>query len=585
MKKNILSILILCLCALCTRAQEAVNIHHTDHSITRLPYATLDSISFNADKSEIRFHAVEGFTSYPLEKIDSLTFGEAIPTIAIHYDGTTATVANPLAGQGVEISVDGADVTVTSTTDEEVEYRLTGNTPDGSFKLYGQKKFILTFGGVSLTNSDGPAINIQTGKKATVNLQEGTVNTLTDGTSYTPCGEEDMKGTFFSEGQLIIGGTGTLEIQGNYQHALCSDDYITINGGTLDIAVNAHTGKGIKCNDDLTINGGVITVNTTGNAVVTTGEASYCTALKTDANLCLYGGTITTVSSGTAGRGLSADGEIIIGQAEDDGSEGPTLSVTTTGKQILISGSGMNADYATPKGIKADGNLTVNNGNIYVKCTQDGGEGMESKAILTINGGTIETETYDDGINAKSQLIINGGRIYCNASGNDGIDSNGTIAITGGLIISSGTTTPEEGFDCDQNRFAITGGILIGMGGATSTPTASACTQRSIIYNGSSLSGKCISIKDASGNAAFTFQLPVKSSLSSRACLLISTPNLQASTAYTLHTGCTANGEELFHGYFPNATCTGGTQAATFTTTNMVTTIGSSGGGGRPPRW
>lgn len=587
--KNLILFISGLITAIALQAQEAVNIHHIDHRVTHLPYSTLDSISFNADASEIRFHVAGGVSSYLLTEIDSLTFGEIDPIVTVHYDGTTATVANPLAGQGVEVAVDGADVTVTSTIDdEEVEYRLTGTTSDGSFKLYGQKKFILTLGGVNLTNIDGPAINIQTGKKATVTLADGTVNTLADGTAYIPCGDEDMKGTFFSEGQLIINGTGTLNIQGNYQHGLCSDDYITIDGGIINVDISAATGKGVKCNENLTVNGGTLTVRTTGNTVVTAGDASYCTALKTDANLYLYGGSITTTSNGTAGRGLSADGEIIIGQPD---TEGPTLHVTTTGKQLYISGSGMNADYATPKGIKADGDLTVNSGNIYVKCAQDGGEGLESKAIFTINGGTIETETVDDGINAKSQLIINGGHIYCNASGNDGIDSNGTIAINGGLIISSGTTTPEEGFDCDQNRFAITGGILIGMGGATSTPTTSACTQRSLIYNGSSLSGKCICIKDASGNEAFTVQLPVKNSLSSRACLLISTPNLQASTAYTLYTGCTANGEELFHGYFPNATCTGGTQAATFTTNNMVTTIGSSGGGfpggGGPgrPQW
>lgn len=580
--KNLILFISGLITAIALQAQEAVNIHHTDHSVTRLPYSTLDSISFNADASEIRFHVAGGVSSYRLTEIDSLTFGEVAPIVTVHYDGTTATVANPLAGQGVEVAVDGADVTVTSTIDdEEVEYLLTGTTSDGSFKLYGQKKFILTLGGVNLTNTDGPAINIQTGKKATVTLADGTVNILADGTAYTPCGDEDMKGTFFSEGQLIINGTGTLNIQGNYQHGLCSDDYITIDGGIINVDISAATGKGIKCNENLTVNGGTIAVSTTGNTVVTAGDASYCTALKTDANLYLYGGSITTTSSGTAGRGLSADGEIIIGQPD---TEGPTLYVTTTGKQLTISGSGMNADYATPKGIKADGNLTVNSGNIYVKCAQDGGEGLESKAIFTINGGSIETETVDDGINAKSQLIINGGHIYCNASGNDGIDSNGTLTIGGGVIITSGSSTPEEGIDCDQNRFAITGGILIGTGGATSTPTTSACTQRSIIYNGSALSGKSIHIQDASGTGILTYQMPTKTSLSNQVTTLISTPALQASTSYTLYTGGSINGgTEVFHGYYTNATYAGGTQAATFTTTNMVTSIGTGGGGGGFP--
>ena len=61
-------------------------------------------------------------------------------------------------------------------------------------------------------------------------------------------------------------------------------------------------------------------------------------------------------------------------------------------------------------------------------------------------------------MNASKSIVINGGNIYCYSSGNDGVDSNGTLTITGGTIVSIGTTSPEEGFDCDQNTFKITGG-------------------------------------------------------------------------------------------------------------------------------
>ena len=56
-------------------------------------------------------------------------------------------------------------------------------------------------------------------------------------------------------------------------------------------------------------------------------------------------------------------------------------------------------------------------------------------------------------MNASKSIVINGGNIYCYSSGNDGVDSNGTLTITGGTIVSIGTTSPEEGFDCDQNTF------------------------------------------------------------------------------------------------------------------------------------
>ena len=134
---------------------------------------------------------------------------------------------------------------------------------------------------------------------------------------------------------------------------------------------------------------------------------------------------------------------------------------------------------------------------------------MESKDVLTINGGIYDIETYDDAINAANQVVINGGYIYCYSSGNDGIDSNGTLTVTGGIVIASGTNSPEEGFDCDRNTFSITGGVLIGTGGSSSTPTSSACSQRSVLYSASSAtSGNLINIQDANGTNVFTYKLP-----------------------------------------------------------------------------
>ena len=79
-----------------------------------------------------------------------------------------------------------------------------------------------------------------------------------------------------------------------------------------------------------------------------------------------------------------------------------------------------------------------------------------------MNGGDVSVYSYDDCMNASKSIVINGGNIYCYSSGNDGVDSNGTLTITGGTIVSIGTTSPEEGFDCDQNTFKITGGTILG---------------------------------------------------------------------------------------------------------------------------
>ena len=126
-------------------------------------------------------------------------------TIYITYNGSSASYEGNVSG--VSIAISGADVTVTSTT-AGVNYVLSGSSTEGSFKMASgddNKKFELTLAGLSLNNSDGPAINIQAGKRVYVVLKDGTTNHLSDGTSYASS-TEDQKGTLFSEGQLLFSG-------------------------------------------------------------------------------------------------------------------------------------------------------------------------------------------------------------------------------------------------------------------------------------------------------------------------------------------------------------------------------------------
>lgn len=234
-------------------------------------------------------------------------------------------------------------------------------------------------------------------------------------------------------------------------------------------------------------------------------------------------------------------------------------------------GGGSSSSGGSPKAIRGEGAVTIENGTFVLATNAEGGEGIESKTVLTINGGSIEAQTYDDGLQAKQQLVINGGKIFVNASNNDGIDSNGTLTITGGTIVSCGTTQPEEGFDCDQNTFIITGGTLIGVGGATSNPTASVTTQCAVVYSGSGSQNTTYTVcNSATGEQIFSFLLPRSYS---QMTMLFSTPTLQESTGYTIYTGGNVSGGESFYGLTTGADFASGTSKKTFTTSSTVTTV------------
>lgn len=470
--------------------------------------------------------------------------------VKIVFDAQSATVTNPYEGKGVSIAREGADVVVKSTLSDEISYILSGSTMEGSLKMYSDTKFELKMNGVSIVNSDDPALNIQSGKKVTVTLIDGTSNRLAGGTSFaSEGGDEDIKAAFFSEGQLVFGGAGNLEVISRYRHAICSDDYIRIDGGNITIPMAAK--DGIHTKDYLEINGGTISLNSIGDG------------LESESAVTLSGGTITITTTGESGHGVKSATELLM---------------TSGNLTIDVQGVGS-------KAIKSDGDLTIHDGVIVIKTSAQEAEGIESKTNLTINGGDLTIEAYDDCINASNSIVVNGGSIYCYSITNDGFDSNGTLTITGGTIVSVGSTSPEEGFDCDRNTFKITGGTLIGIGGATSTPTTNACTQYSLVYSGRDIpQHSYFNITSSDGKNILTYVIP--KSLNN-ITVLYSSPGLTKGTSYTISKGGSVTGGTDFHGLYSNATYSGGTSLATFTVSSMVTTVGSSGNnpggpGGRP---
>ena len=530
----------------------------------------------------------------PTDDEDYVENSEFSNTIEIAFSGNSATVTG--SASGVEITQNGAKVTVNSTA-KKVAYVLSGTSTDGQFKIYSEKKFKLTLNSLTLSNTDGAPINIQSGKRAFVVLT-GT-NTLTDGSSYTTPTGEDQKACLFSEGQIIFSGSGTLNVTSNYKHGICSDDYLRFRPGNV-INVTTAKGNGLKANDGVYIEGGVLNVSVSGTAkkgissdslvVVNGGRTTILTSgggewdssendvtaaagIKADDIFKMTGGELLIKSTGVGGKGISTDLEATI--------SGGTIKIITTGKKYEY------GSYdSSPKGIKADGNLTINGGTVMVRATGgEGSEGIESKAVMTLSGGNILSYCYDDAFNAKSQIVISGGNIYAYSTNNDGIDSNGTLTITGGNVIASGSTAPEDGFDCDQNIFTISGGVLIGLGGGTSTP-ATTSSQASLIYGNANLTANTyVALVNASGANVISFRVP---RTYSGACMLISAPGMTKGSTYTLKSAVTVSGGTDFMGLNSDGTVSNGSTVSSISLSSQVTTInysggGPGGGGGVPP--
>ena len=152
------------------------------------------------------------------------------------------------------------------------------------------------------------------------------------------------------------------------------------------------------------------------------------------------------------------DGTYII-ESVDDGIRGKDSLTILNGKFTINV-----ADDA----IRSDGIITIEDGTFNITAS----EGIEA-TYIKINGGEINIEASDDGINAANKsdeytptIEINGGdiTITMGQGDTDGVDSNGDIIINGGTISVTGQST----FDYDGEG-VINGGTVICNGSEVTT--------------------------------------------------------------------------------------------------------------------
>lgn len=394
--------------------------------------------------------------------------------------------------------------------------------------------------------------------------------------SITVSGSESkgikVKGdALISGGMLTVNTTGAAKVVAydpSYCTAIKCDGALTVNGGDIDIIATGQGGMGISVDGVITMDGGKVDITISGagsSYTATTGTDYYSTkCLKGDVAVNLLSGVLNCTAKGNGSKAIVASGLLTIGK-EGDPDDALVINAITQGASLgTSSGStgggwgggmgGMQEGFnAAPKAIKGAANVVVNSGTVYAETANDGGEGLESKASMTINGGLIECNTYDDGINAATALVFNGGHVYSHASNNDAIDSNGTITVNGGVVLASGTNAPEEGFDCDNNQFVVNGGILIGTGSANSSVTSSSQPYASV----SSVTvsqGKYLTVKNSSGNVMFSYRCP---NTVNSATVLLSSPEF-TSSSHTLMYGVTSV-SGVSESYFGDVFMVGGT--------------------------
>ena len=444
-------------------------------------------------------------------------------------DATVITLQDTTASvSGSGAVVDGNTVTIT----QEGEYVLAG-TLQGQIVIEtaDTEKVHLILNGVTMNGTSGPAIYEKCSDKLIVTLAESTVNTLTDSTSIQD-GEDTIAAALYAEDDLSINGKGTLVIQGNAGNGIHSKADLVIADG--DIQVTAAN-DGIKGRNSVLVLSGSITIHSEGDGLVSTRDDK-----EGKGYVVIAGGSLSITTGSGAGEVVQTASSRMRrggwGMQTQTASTVDTPSVKGIKAATTLTVCGGTLDINAEDDALHAVNVTVSGGSLTIRTGDDGIHGDTAVSILggvidilqcnegvegenvAISGGVTSIVCADDGVNATtadssgswnreasdgSLMTISGGELYITA-GSDGLDSNGNIVITGGVIGVYAATTMGEGTVDYNGSSTMSGGTLIlatngNMGGNLISGTALMSVQAS------GQAGSEISLTDAAGNLLGSF--------------------------------------------------------------------------------
>ncbi len=478
--------------------------------------------------------------------------------LEVGYEEATATHIT-LKDSSIEVSGSGASAEGSLVTvQSEGSYVISGTLSDGQIIVDAgaSDKIQLIFEGVDITNNHQAAVYIKSADKVFLTLQEGTENSLADGKEYVQTDDNTVDGVIYSKADLTLNGAGTLTITANYKHGIVSKDDLVITGGNYNITavkdalngkdcvkikdgtftLSAAEGNGIQSKNDedstkgyVYINGGNVTITNCQEGIegtvimiaggeiaitsqddglnaasaITSAEAQAIPDMQTVPDTQTAPNTQTVPDTQGADK-LSADtdttvpADITSGATVEDAANGSAGAAADENAAGRRPGSGM------PAGGAPDGNM--GRGGF------GGDMGNNTDCYIEISGGTITINAEGDGIDSNGSLKITGGMLYINGptmSGNGSLDYNGTGEITGGTVMVAGSAGMAMGF-------------------------SDTSTQYSLLYNLSAAveANQVVTLTDPDGNKMVSF-VPTKNYQS----VVISSPELKQGVTYHLTCG------------------------------------------------
>ena len=219
--------------------------------------------------------------------------------------------------------------------------------------------------------------------------------------------------------RLKDGPTYTMVDEEDQKAALFSEGQIIFSGkGQLDVTAVGRAG--IRSDDYIRLRPGVkIHVN-----------SSALDGLRANDGIIIDGGVINIETTGAGAKGMRSGGPMTV--------NGGRLVAISDGDTRIETVDAV-LDTATCASLYCDTLLTVNAGIIRLKATGDGGKGINAKRDVVINGGSVEAVASGTrevkkpkGVKIDGNFAISGGYFYSYSRRSDPMEVTGTTRVAPG---------------------------------------------------------------------------------------------------------------------------------------------------------
>ena len=448
---------------------------------------------------------------------------------------TLAAQTATVTGQGASFS----DQTLTIT--QAGTYVLTGSGKNIKLVVEAADtdQVHLVFQNLTL-EGEGSLLRINKAQEVVISLAEGSQNALTESQASD---DEKVKATIHSQVPLTLNGTGNLTLTALTKNALEVEDDLKVLGGTYTAKAANH---GFKAEGALDIEAATLTIEagkdglhaehdeTTERANISLNPTRLSIAATEDGvdagnELTIKGGTITVSQSeeGLEARVIRQLGGDVTIKSSDDGvnasagSSSKTTDTSATSKPTEASATSNSAD-TSPSASQATSDSATVSAPDSQATADSAATGQTDQANKDKNqtppappagqappqGGQPPQDGQGPGgmppggqeeSDPSLQIILAGGTLTVDAEG-DGIDSNGTVTISGGSLVVNGSVHDGNGPLDASGDITITGGTVWALGTSDMLQGfAQGSTQASITANIAGTAGQTLIILDANG--------------------------------------------------------------------------------------